>query len=101
MPLHHEDHVIGGLAIVQDTGYIGAQTRLVWRDAFLRVLVQVVIIAPDHSADCAVEPQRPYCAGRTMDAHSPHPAGHVSPRQCPTWISFNLSPMKWRPSPKA
>ena len=44
MPLHQEDHVIGGLAIVQDTGYIAAQTRLVWRDAFLRVLEQMVII---------------------------------------------------------
>ena len=30
---------------MQDTGYIAAQTRLVWRDTFLRVLVQMVIIA--------------------------------------------------------
>ena len=45
MPLHREDHAIGGLAVVQDTGYIAAQTRLVWRDTFLRVLVQMVIIA--------------------------------------------------------
>ena len=43
--MHHEDHVIGGLAVVQDTGYIAAQTRLAWRDTFLRVLVQMVIIA--------------------------------------------------------
>ncbi len=45
LPLHREDRVIGGLAVVQDTGYIATQTRLVWRDAFLRVLVQMVIIA--------------------------------------------------------
>jgi alpha,alpha-trehalose-phosphate synthase [UDP-forming] len=45
MPLHHEDHVIGSLAIVHDSGFIAAQTRQVWREAFLRVLLQVVIIA--------------------------------------------------------
>ncbi len=45
MPLHHEDRVIGGLAIIHDTGFIGEQSRLVWRDTFLRVLVQVVFIA--------------------------------------------------------
>ena len=45
MPLHHEDDVIGSLAVVHDVGFIAAQTRQVWRDTFLRVLVQVVIIA--------------------------------------------------------
>jgi alpha,alpha-trehalose-phosphate synthase [UDP-forming] len=45
MPLHREDHVIGSLAIVHDTGFIAAQSRQVWRDTFLRVLVQMVIIA--------------------------------------------------------
>jgi alpha,alpha-trehalose-phosphate synthase [UDP-forming] len=45
LPLHRDDGVIGGLAVVQDTGYIAAQTRLLWRDTFLRVLVQMVIIA--------------------------------------------------------
>ena len=45
MPLHHEDKVIGALAIVHDVGFIAAQTRQEWRSTFLRVLVQVVIIA--------------------------------------------------------
>ena len=45
MPLHREDQIIGCLAIVHDVGYISAQTRQVWRDTFLRVLLQVVIIA--------------------------------------------------------
>ena len=45
MPLHHEDDVIGSLAVVHDVGFIAAQTRQVWRDTFLRVLLQVVIIA--------------------------------------------------------
>ena len=44
IPLHHDDHVIGSLAIIHDVGFIGAQTRQVWRDTFLRVLLQVVII---------------------------------------------------------
>ena len=44
MPLHHEGHVIGSLAIVHDVGFIAGQTRQVWRDTFLRVLLQVVII---------------------------------------------------------
>ena len=45
MPLHHEEQVIGCLAVVHNTGFIGEQTRQVWRDTFLRVMVQVVIIA--------------------------------------------------------
>ncbi len=45
MPLHHQEHVIGSLAIVHDSGFIAAQSRQVWRDTFLRVLLQVVIIA--------------------------------------------------------
>ena len=46
LPLHNrEDQIEGGLAIVHDTGYIAAQTRRVWRETFLRVLAQMVIIA--------------------------------------------------------
>jgi len=45
LPLHDENHVIGALAIVHDTGYIAAQTRMVWRETFLRALAQMVIIA--------------------------------------------------------
>ena len=43
-PLHdREDQVIGGLAIVRDTGYIAAQTRRVWRDVLPRVAEMVLI----------------------------------------------------------
>ena len=45
LPLHHEDRVIGGLAVVHRTDFIGEQMRLVWRKAFLRLLAQMVIIA--------------------------------------------------------
>jgi trehalose 6-phosphate synthase len=45
MPLHHEGHVIGGLAVVHNTSYIAAETWLAWRDTFVRVLAQMVIIA--------------------------------------------------------
>ncbi len=35
---------MGGLAIVQDASYINAQSRRIWRDTFLRVLVLVFLI---------------------------------------------------------
>jgi trehalose 6-phosphate synthase len=44
VPLHVKDEVVGGLAIVQDSSYINAQSVSVWRRAFLRVLVQGVVI---------------------------------------------------------
>ncbi len=39
------DEVIGGLAIVHDAHYINAQSAQMWRQSFLRVLVQVFLIA--------------------------------------------------------
>ena len=39
LPLHQDDQVAGGLALIYDAGYIAAQTRGVWRDAFVRVLI--------------------------------------------------------------
>jgi len=44
IPLHQDDAVVGGLAIVHDASYINAQSRRVWRDTFLRVLVLVFLI---------------------------------------------------------
>ena len=44
LPLHRQDEVVGGLAIVHDAGYIRAQTLRAWREAFLRILVQVFLI---------------------------------------------------------
>jgi len=46
LPLHNdENRIVGALAVVNDTGYIAAQTRMVWRETFLRALAQMVIIA--------------------------------------------------------
>jgi trehalose 6-phosphate synthase len=45
LPLHQQDQVVGELVIVHDASYINAQTAHVWRETFLRVLVQVVLIA--------------------------------------------------------
>jgi alpha,alpha-trehalose-phosphate synthase [UDP-forming] len=46
LPLHNrEGQIEGGLAIVHDTGYIGTQTRHVWRETFFRVLAEMVLIA--------------------------------------------------------
>lgn len=44
LPLHRQDEVAGGLAVVHDASYIRAQSLRVWREAFLKVLVQVFLI---------------------------------------------------------
>jgi trehalose-6-phosphate synthase len=44
LPLHHQEELSGGLAIVYDASYIRAQMLRVWRETFLRVLVQMVLI---------------------------------------------------------
>jgi trehalose 6-phosphate synthase len=43
-PLHQDDKIAGGLAVVHDASYINAQSRRVWRDTFLRVLALVFLI---------------------------------------------------------
>ena len=47
LPLHGKDKndVDGALVIVHDAHYIDVQTRHIWRVSFLRVLIQVLIIA--------------------------------------------------------
>jgi trehalose-6-phosphate synthase len=44
LPLHHQDELVGGLAIVHDASYIHAQMLRVWRETYLRVLAQVFLI---------------------------------------------------------
>jgi len=44
LPLRRQDDVAGGLAVVHDARYIHAQSLRTWREAFVRVLVQVVLI---------------------------------------------------------
>jgi len=44
LPLHHEDDVIGGLAIVHDAGYINAEGRRIWRETFLSAMAYVFLI---------------------------------------------------------
>ncbi|HYL93280.1 MAG TPA: trehalose-6-phosphate synthase [Alphaproteobacteria bacterium] len=45
MPLRAHDEIVGGIAIVHDARYIDAQSARMWRQSFLRVLVQVLLIA--------------------------------------------------------
>jgi alpha,alpha-trehalose-phosphate synthase [UDP-forming] len=45
VPLHSGDRVTGALALFHDATYIAAQTAKMWRDTFVRVLVQVLLIA--------------------------------------------------------
>lgn len=44
VPVHRQDEIAGGLAVVHDVGYIHAQNLRTWREAFLKVLVQVLLI---------------------------------------------------------
>ncbi|MGA8525171.1 MAG: trehalose-6-phosphate synthase, partial [Candidatus Sulfotelmatobacter sp.] len=44
VPLHREDETVGALLVVHDVSYIRAQTLHAWRQAFLRVLVQMFLI---------------------------------------------------------
>jgi trehalose-6-phosphate synthase len=44
LPLHHQDEIVGGLAIVHDVDYIRAQSLRTWRQAFLGVLAEVLLI---------------------------------------------------------
>src|ERR1700723_1395390 len=44
LPVHRQDQIVGGLAVVHDVNYIRAQGLRTWREAFLSVLIQVVLI---------------------------------------------------------
>ncbi len=44
IPLHEDDHVIGGLLVVHDAAYIVAARWQAWRDMSWRVLAQVLLI---------------------------------------------------------
>ena len=45
LPVHRDDKVVGGLVIVHDASYIREQNMKTWRESFLRVLLQVLVIA--------------------------------------------------------
>jgi alpha,alpha-trehalose-phosphate synthase [UDP-forming] len=44
LPLRNGEGIVGALALVHDAGYIHAQNLHTWREAFLRVLIQVFLI---------------------------------------------------------
>src|SRR5713101_3258420 len=44
LPIRRQDELLGVLAVVHDVSYIRAQSLLVWRQAFFRVLAQVFLI---------------------------------------------------------
>jgi len=44
LPLHQGDEVAGAVAIVLDTSYIQSRTAQVWRETFLRVLIEGTVI---------------------------------------------------------
>jgi trehalose 6-phosphate synthase len=44
IPLYDDRHIVGALAVVYDSGYIGSQTKQVWRQSFERSLVLVALM---------------------------------------------------------
>jgi len=44
-PLRQHDEAVGGLVIIHDASYINKLSTRMWREAFVRVLVQVLLIA--------------------------------------------------------
>ena len=44
LPLHRDDELVGELVIVHDASYIDGQIARLWRETFVRVLVQVFLI---------------------------------------------------------
>ena len=44
LPLHRKERVAGGLVVVHDVSYIHAQGLRLWRETFVRVLVEVVLV---------------------------------------------------------
>jgi alpha,alpha-trehalose-phosphate synthase [UDP-forming] len=44
LPLHRGDELIGGLAIVHDSGYIKGESLRIWRETFLSALAHVFLI---------------------------------------------------------
>ena len=45
VPVHKDEKVVGGLVIVHDASYIHDQNLKTWRESFLRILLQVLVIS--------------------------------------------------------
>jgi alpha,alpha-trehalose-phosphate synthase [UDP-forming] len=45
VPLHQRDEMVGALVIVHDSGYIDREANRIWRETFLRDLIQVFVIS--------------------------------------------------------
>ena len=46
LPIHRQNNVIGGLAVIHDASYIRAESLRLWRETFVRVLAQMLLIVP-------------------------------------------------------
>src|SRR5258707_11251057 len=96
MALQQQDQVVGELVIVHDASYINAQTTLVWRETFLRVLVQVVLIASITLLIIRWSIAGPIArAAQWMKSLRTGRVGALVPL-CPIWICFAPWPGRWR-----
>jgi hypothetical protein len=79
LPLHRQDQVIGGLAVVHDAAYIRAQSLRTWREAFLKVLVQVFPYRVHYRTHRTLVHRRPHRARCAMDARPSHGPDFLAP----------------------
>ena len=91
LPLHHDDEVSGGLAIVHDADYIQAQMLHVWRETFFRVLAQMFLIVLITLLIVRWSISGPDCASRAVDARHAHGKNSFLARRCPTSICSGRS----------
>jgi trehalose-6-phosphate synthase/HAMP domain-containing protein len=45
LPLHREDNVLGALLLLYDASFIADRVHLIWKDNFLRLLIQALFIS--------------------------------------------------------
>ena len=87
LPIRRKDEVVGGLAVVHDVSYIRAQSLLVWRQSFFRVLVQVFLIVLITLLIVRWSITGPIAQSRALDARPPHGEdffpGSARPRDVP------------------
>ncbi|HXR16956.1 MAG TPA: trehalose-6-phosphate synthase [Terriglobales bacterium] len=86
LPLHQNGEVAGGLAIVHDAAYIGAQSRRVWRETFFRILEEMVIIVLATLLIVRWTLNRPIA--RAVQWMRALRTGRVSPPAVPDWELF-------------
>ena len=100
-PLRQHDDAVGGLVIVHDASYINTQSTRIWKESFVRVLVQVLLDRADHAADCPLEHRWTDRKGGTVDEGATDRQGHDAIPGAGPGPATAACPPKCRPLPRA